>query len=171
MRYIYKKMKSPLVKAIPLLLIISGCTITYDCEHLPQQNDGTPIEYSHQECIGNNALKNKDYSSAITAYKKALSIPLFESPNYELSYPLGVSLCKIGKYKQGIKQLHHFEMMAKAELNEIPCPANYSDEKMEQFPEYIFYACGGGASGLSEQGKIEMKQRLNTIPSLIQSCN
>ena len=82
---------------------------------------------------------------------------------------MGISLCRTGHYKEGINRLHHFEMMAKAKLHEIPCPADDTEEKIQQLQEYIFYACGG-ASELLKQGEIEMK-RLNTIPSIIKSCD
>ena len=148
-------MKSLIKISAAMLFLVSSYNVYGDsCMELKANEDGTPAQYRQQRCMGNVALKNKEYFSAEEHYKKALTVDLYDKPNYYLRVELAYSLCKQGKKRAGQEVLGSFYCMANADLGNIACPKEFHGF----YGQCFAIACKSYSSILSKEDKANLKK-------------
>jgi hypothetical protein len=137
-----------------------------ECKNLEQPQDGIPMQFYILECEGRFAMEKKDYAYAEQRYLKALEIPFFEAPNYDLLIEYGMALCKQGKIEQGKKQIQQFICVSSMDMGELKCD---SPQFKEICPEQECFEMEYG-SGLAAEGIQMVKNRQELAKKSMAEC-
>lgn len=151
-----------------VLTLVASVGIAEECSLLQGSGEGVPAIYYQERCRADREFSAGDFDRAVTHYENALSIRLFEAPNYTLRLELADSLCRAGKRKRGRAVLESFASMAKADLGEIECP---DKPEAAARSEHLHLACGGYGSALTENGRRELRRRLERAESVRTLCS
>lgn len=155
-----------------LLLALSTLSVpdvsARDCAGLTSIDGGVPAEYYIEECKGLRALEHGQFSEAETHFKKALSVPFFEAPNYELKVELGRALCSQGKTRSGRHELQEFICMAEVDLGRRQCTPEQAS-----LPKPSTRACAEiceAMSPLSDDGRADHAKKLGEAVTQLKRC-
>ena len=152
------------------MLSVCGQSHGQTCKDLSGSMDGVPDEYHQFKCFAEISFARGNFSEAVGNYEKALSLKIFESPNYDLRLEKGYSQCLAGKVDLGLQSISSFVLMAKADLGHLTCPENEEElAKVIQF-EHMHLACEGSASNLAEHGRVSLESRLILAGEYIELC-
>jgi tetratricopeptide (TPR) repeat protein len=92
----------------------------------PAPGTALPIQYTEEICKAFRYERAVDYKEAAAAYRRALSIDLYEAPNYVLLADLARTLCLSGQINDAKKALEEFEWAIKINAGEERCPRSRS---------------------------------------------
>ncbi len=101
-----------------LQLLVGGVIIvnsTFACANgvvacdVPELVDGHS-EYNALVCSGLRKMEEQKYNESVVLFEKALNIPLFETPNFELLPRLALALYRAGETKKSESVLLKAEM-------------------------------------------------------------
>lgn len=135
-----------------------------DCGVAKDRGDGVPVEYHVEECLGNQALAKGNGSLAEKHFRKALAVPIFEAPNYELKVELAEALCLQGRRSAARREVNEFQCMASVELGEMGCPTSSSVSAS------CAAMCEGSGSSLSEAGRTSLRARKLKAQTVLGGC-
>lgn len=85
-----------------------------------------PIQYTEEICKALKHERAMDYKEATAAYKRALNMDIYESPNYVLLADLARTLCLSGQLNDAKKAIEEFEWAIKISAGEVRCPKSIS---------------------------------------------
>jgi len=153
------------------LSIVSAGAYGDSCLELGRSDDGTPAEYNQKKCLADRYLSDNEYEQAAKYYEEASSVTFFEAPNYDLRLEWGYSLCLAGQDMKGSKKIESFELMAKADLGQFDCPSDIEKLRSVIQKEHMELACVGYGSELTEEGRMNLKNRLDLAKKYKKACN
>jgi hypothetical protein len=107
--------------------------------------------------------QKKQFKRAEDHFRKALKISLFESPNYDLLFELGQSLCRQKKQREGNAVLEDYICASGVELGVMSCKkASKTCADLVCGREY--------GSALSGEGKEQLKEKRSAALASLKSC-